>query len=301
MENHSVWNKHLSITILKIAKWAATGSFFVVALLFAVSLRYEIEVTDGHFGQLVVYPSGVFVTFHFSRDSTPPYFNGQPWIRLKRPTPSTTSRLRWYSFQVYQFIDTNGAERFRLVIGIPYLTAVVSLMFQRLASRGLVRASRQSKNQCVHCGYDLRGATAEKCSECGNLFCSRSAKPVAGLFDVKSHFAIYLWTGVLVSVFTTCSYAAPWHWWKARYAFTDFMIQMAGVAGLAIDWLASFPLGIGEPVFAAVIVLAIWFLWAQLLVKTRLGVLPSGVHFSFAVTWFLIGKLLVLFLLWINY
>lgn len=47
-------------------------------------------------------------------------------------------------------------------------SAVWSAVLYMLAGPGIIRRTlRYRRNQCIQCGYDLRGSTSEKCPECG--------------------------------------------------------------------------------------------------------------------------------------
>lgn len=64
---------------------------------------------------------------------------------------------------------------FILLIGLPLLAAATS--DARNTKRWRATTSRAAKDQCLHCGYDLR-ATPCRCPECGT-----PAQPSSGAFE----------------------------------------------------------------------------------------------------------------------
>jgi len=61
-------------------------------------------------------------------------------------------------------VDTEGAAILLIIVG----GLVASLIFAAWrVLRGDRRLDRLKRNQCIECGYDLRGSRGDTCPECG--------------------------------------------------------------------------------------------------------------------------------------
>ena len=56
-----------------------------------------------------------------------------------------------------------------IVLMTVFAMVAVMLAFAIMGALVVIRQSvRRARGCCVHCGYDLRGTTEARCSECGN-------------------------------------------------------------------------------------------------------------------------------------